>query len=118
MTILYLDTDALARVRAMTERELQAEVRQLCKDRGLLVQHVEDSKAGRVWLSGFPDLEVIGPGGIIWRELKQQHKSATTEQLLVGAAIIKAGCSWKTWKPADLLAGRIAAELDLITERT
>jgi hypothetical protein len=45
---------------AMSEAELQRKVRAMCKARDLGVQHVGNSLAGRVWMPGWPDLDVLG----------------------------------------------------------
>jgi hypothetical protein len=96
----------------MTEDQLQEHVRVLCRDLGLLVQHVHDSR--RSWLPGWPDLEIVGQTRIIWRELKSEAGSLRPEQRAVGARITKAGGSWATWRPRDLVSGVIARQLEEI----
>jgi hypothetical protein len=106
------DTTAAARRRlayAMSEDELQENIRELCDLLGLAVQHIHDSR--RCWLSGWPDITIIGPAGLLFRELKSETGKPTPEQTAVGYKIKAAGASWKLWRPSDWLAGRIEAEL-------
>lgn len=99
---------------AMLEDELLREVRAMCEARGLLVNHVEDSLAGRVWLRGMPDLEIFGRA-ILHIELKREDDQPSPDQKRIGHAYLLAGARWDVWKPSDLLNGTIAQELDLIS---
>lgn len=97
---------------AMSERELEEQVRRLCKDLGLAVSHFTDSR--RSWLPGWPDLEILGMS-IIHRELKSQHGRLTVDQRRAGSRIMRAGGDWQVWRPAELLDGTIARQLQAIT---
>lgn len=106
---------------AVPERWLQDQVRALCVDLGLAVQHMEDSR--RAWLPGWPDLVILGTVQqyalspvILYRELKRQHEDPTSEQRRVGYLIQAAGGDWAVWRPDDLLSGRIARELTAISK--
>lgn len=96
------------RAAAMTEAQLEDNVRALCADLGVLRFHVRSSRG---MAPGWPDDVLIGARGILYRELKTEHGRLSTEQRDTGQAITRAGGSWRTWRPSDLLAGRIAAEL-------
>src|SRR5260370_40341743 len=95
----------------MSEAELDAAVRELAALLGVRVYSVRNSRAGVVTSRGYPDLTLVGPGGIMWRELKRERKTATREQLAWGRAITGAGGSWKVWRPQDLPRRGIGAEV-------
>lgn len=65
---------------------------------------------------GWPDLTVVGPGGMLFRELKQDGKYPTPEQRLWLAALAAAGGDAGVWKTADWDSGRIERELQAIRE--
>lgn len=95
----------------MTEAELTRHVVAYCKDLDLLRFHVHNSMRME---AGFPDEIIIGPGGLIWRELKREGVSLTFRQRQVGQRLTDAGQDWGVWRPSDLLSGRIVAELEAI----
>jgi hypothetical protein len=96
----------------MTEAELEEHIRALCKDLGLLRFHVRDSRGTN---AGLPDDVIIGPGGVLWRECKTQKGRLTPAQWAAANALNLAGQDWDTWRPEDLLSGRIAKELTAIS---
>lgn len=108
---------------AIPERWLQDQVRALCADLGLAVQHMEDAR--RSWLPGWPDLVILGTAppcpncghrdAILYRELKGSAGNLTRDQRLVGWSISEAGGNWALWRPSDLLNGRIQRELQAIS---
>lgn len=100
----------------LSEAWLQDQVRALCTDLGLTVQHMERSDLARAWVPGWPDLEIIGHGHIMWRELKDRIGQPTTAQRTVGYTIQAGGGDWAVWRPDDLLSGRIAKELIAISK--
>lgn len=61
--------------------------------------------------SGWPDWAIIGPGGMLFRELKSQHGTLSPAQRGVGARLILAGQNWAVWRPCDLLSGVIERQL-------
>jgi VRR-NUC domain len=103
-------TDAIAS--AMSEDRgpdsLDAHVRRLCDDLGLLRYHTHDSRRSP---SGFPDLVCVGPRGVLFRELKRQQGKVSPEQREWLDALTVAGQNAAVWRPASLLSGAIAAEL-------
>jgi hypothetical protein len=100
----------------MRESELLEEIRKLCDDFGLLAFHVHDAR--RSWGSGYPDLTIAGPEGILFRECKDRAAQATPGQRLWGQAINEAGGDWALWRPHDLLNGNIRRQLTRIAGLT
>lgn len=95
----------------MTEAELQAAVTELAGTLGLAVLHVRDvRREHRAW-KGFPDLLIVGPAGILFRELKQAGSHLRGEQKRWAWRLREAGQDVAAWRPADWQSGRIAAEL-------
>lgn len=93
---------------AMSEAQLEEQVRDACKKLGILRFHVRVSLGTT---AGLPDDILIGPGGILWRELKREKGKPTPAQVKTGEALTAAGQDWALWRPSDLLSGRIALEL-------
>jgi len=91
---------------------LDAHVRRLCKDLGLLRYHTRDSRGS---VRGYPDLTICGIGGVLFRELKTQRGTVKPEQQAWLDALTAAGQSAAVWRPASLLSGAIAAELAAIS---
>ena len=60
---------------------------------------------------GFPDLVLVNGERLLFRELKLDGRYARPEQREWLAALRNAGADAGIWKPADLEAGKIAAEL-------
>lgn len=96
---------------AMSEDELEAGMRRILKDLGLrLAFHPWKLHAKRA-REGFPDWTIVGPGGLIFRELKRQREEPTRAQQAWLDALAGAGADAGVWKPSDLLSGRVAREL-------
>jgi hypothetical protein len=93
---------------------LDAHVRRLCDDLGLLRYHTRDARKSP---AGFPDLVCAGPGGVLFRELKRQGKNPTPPQQRWLDTLTAAGADAGTWRPECLLSGRIARELAAIAGR-
>ena len=101
----------------MTEAELLARIGELARSRGLLWVHVTAPYMGRSEHRGdygFPDLVIAGPGGQIFAELKAGGR-LDPEQARWRDVLQAAGASWRLWRPADLLTGEVAAELDALS---
>lgn len=94
-----------------TEAGLQLAVEQLAGWLGLRCWHDVDSRRNK---AGFPDLVIVGPGGILWRELKKSTGRTSKAQDEWGAALRAAGQDWAVWKPGDMRSGRIRSELEAI----
>jgi len=97
----------------LTEAELLAEVTKRCDQLGLLHHHCRDSRycdGNRGW----PDLVIVGPQGVLFRELKSEDGRASRAQLRYIRQLREL---WDAalWRPEDLDSGRIARELEEIT---
>jgi hypothetical protein len=98
----------------MNERELSSCVRAMIADRDLwcFTSHDFRHRTG----PGFPDLVIIGPGGILHRELKTETGTISEEQRWVGKMINRHGGDYQVWRTSDLTGGLIASELDHLTK--
>lgn len=106
--------DATKALYEMTERELQAKIRQLCDTLALTVQHIERSE--RTWLPGWPDLFILGTGALAV-ELKSMTGSIEPDQRKVRRAMLAAGIPYHLWTPAELWSGTVVRELTGISPR-
>lgn len=97
---------------AMTEAELEENIRDACKKLGILRFHVRISKGTT---AGLPDDILIGPRGILWRECKNATYKPTPAQVSTGEALTAAGQDFGLWRPADWYSGRIVRELQGIS---
>jgi hypothetical protein len=96
----------------MSEAELEEHVRAICKDLGVVRIHVYNSRGTT---PGVPDDILVGPRGILWRELKTAKGKLTLAQQEMGRALVAAGQNWGVWRPSLLLSGVIAKELAAIS---
>jgi hypothetical protein len=92
----------------MTEKELDRHIRQLCKDLHLRRYHTLDARGSS---AGFPDLCIVGPGGVIFAELKSARGTLRPEQAEWRDLMLDAGARWYLWRPADLASGEITRAL-------
>jgi hypothetical protein len=60
---------------------------------------------------GWPDLVIIGPRKVLYRELKSERGALTPDQRRVGSLLTRAGCDWAVWRPRDLCSGVIPDQL-------
>jgi hypothetical protein len=65
-------------------------------------------------VSGWPDLALCGRRGLLFRELKTAAGRLSVTQRQWGDRLCAAGADWAVWRPADLISGRIACELQAI----
>lgn len=91
---------------------LDAHVRRLMKDLGLLGYHTNDSRRSQ---GGFPDWMIAGPRGVLFRELKREGKNPTAAQQVWLDTLTAAGEDADVWRPSDLFSQRIAHELAAIS---
>jgi hypothetical protein len=63
---------------------------------------------------GFPDLVLVGRGGILYRELKTDKGRTSPEQVVWLRTLKSAGGNAAVWRPADLRDGTIERELRAI----
>lgn len=102
-------------------------VLQLGRRLGLLMHWCPDSRRCE-GDPGFPDVTAVGPGGVMFAELKLADADTTAEQdrwalMLLERSSQCAGydCSgrgvfYRLWRPADLAAGTIEKELRQLLE--
>lgn len=94
----------------MSEKNLQSAVEKLARFSGWLVYHTHDSRRSP---AGFPDLVMVSGkrGRVIYRELKSAAGKLRPEQITWLDELTAAGEDAGVWRPADLVSGRIVAEL-------
>ena len=98
---------------AMSEAQLENGVRRILKNLpDVLWYHTHDSRRSP---SGYPDLVCVGPGGVLYRELKTMRGRVTKAQDEWLFALTFAGADAQVWRPVDLLSGHIARELAAIS---
>jgi hypothetical protein len=100
--------------RKLTHDELLAEVLRRCAGRNLAaVPHNPARFNQRAAASnGFPDVMIVGPGGVLYRELKTPGSpNLAPNQTLWKYRLKAAGQNWDIWTPRDLDSGRIDTEL-------
>lgn len=107
----------------MTEDELQRAVFDLAKLHHLHVAHFRAAMTAKGrWVTpvaadgkGYPDLTAVGPGGVIWRELKTDTGRLSDEQKLWIQRLVEAGADVAVWRPRDWASGEIAATLQRLS---
>lgn len=107
----------------MSEDELLRNIIDLCRRMSTVhTSHFRPalSQSGR-WMTavqgdgkGWLDLTIVGPGGILYRELKAEGKYPRPEQKAWIGWLTEAGADVSVWKPRDWHSGRILAELEAI----
>lgn len=103
----------------MTEHEFETECLRLIVRFSFEVRIVPDSRRLIRQLDGkfiqvgvgWPDLEIIGRIGILYRELKIGDAELASDQKRIRYALQGAGANWAIWRPAHLWSGQIEAEL-------
>jgi hypothetical protein len=95
----------------MTEAELQQAVTELAESLGLDVLHVRDVRRESKDWTGFPDLIIVGPAGILFREMKPSGGQLRGEQKRWQWRLREAGQDAGIWQPRHWNDGSIAAEL-------
>jgi hypothetical protein len=98
----------------MREAHLQAAVIGLCQWLGLLVYHTRDSRGSA---AGFPDLVIVGPRGVLFRELKSNTGKTTAAQRAWGQGLTEAGARYGIWTPQEWADGTIRGELGALCAR-
>lgn len=108
----------------MVEDDLLTAVLGLARLLGLHVAHFRPARADRGWRTavqadgkGYPDLTIVGPGGVLFRELKSATGRPSPEQRMWAAKLESAGANFAVWRPADLRSGRIERELRALRVR-
>lgn len=101
------------------ELAFQAQVIALCDGRDLWPVMVNPARfAQRVACNrGFPDLLILGPGGVLFRELKMTTmpgRGLSPIQVTWRDRVKASGQDWGIWTPRDLRDGCIERELAAI----
>lgn len=99
----------------MSETRLTEAIRELSRLLGLRIFHCYDAR--RSWGPGYPDLTIVGPRGVIFRECKTENGKTSTDQDGWAVALQEAGQDWAIWRPSDLASGRIKRELERLVGR-
>lgn len=97
------------RIWAMTHAELVAAIGELARDLGVLAFYVPDSR--RVRGRGMPDYLLIGRSRILFREVKTETGTRSTDQTRVGYRIGAARGDYAIWRPSDWYSGTVEAQL-------
>ena len=99
----------------MTEQDLLNEVIKLLDARPeLLWAHFPDSRRQQ-GTTGFPDIVIVGPYGVMFRELKLKHKAKLEgNQVRWKYALTAARANYAVWTEQDLADGFIAQALDYV----
>jgi len=98
----------------MSEDELEAAVRRILKDLGLQLAYHPWKLHARRAKDGWPDWAIVGPGGLVFRELKTQRGRVTAAQQAWLDALTAAGQDAAVWRPEHLLSGQVARELAVV----
>lgn len=105
----------------MTEDHLLGAVIDLARALGIAAVHFRAARTEAGWRTavqgdgkGWPDLTLVGAGGVLFRELKSTRGGLAAEQVAWLERLRAAGMSAEVWRPADLHSGRIAAELQAV----
>jgi hypothetical protein len=111
----------------MLEEQLVRNVVKLARYCNVLVAHFRPALTNRGWRTpvqgdgkGFPDLVLVGPGGVLFREAKSDRGSLEPDQKTWRDALVGAHADWGVWKPRDFRSGLIADEVSALRrpERT
>jgi hypothetical protein len=105
----------------MTERDLQTAVLDLCKLLGLRTFHTRTARTADGWRTpvegdgaGFPDLVIVGPAGVLYRELKTDNGPLSPRQRQWLDDLRDAGQDVDVWRPKDLKGGVVERELKFL----
>lgn len=105
----------------MREDELVRNIIRLAGYHPVLVAHFRPARTEQGWRTpvqgdgkGFPDLVLVGPGGVMFREAKSDRGSLEPDQKTWRDALLGAGANWGLWRPRDWRSGRIADEMSAL----
>ncbi|SDT74144.1 hypothetical protein [Actinoplanes derwentensis] len=96
------------------EAPLQKYVRAECRERDLLHYHTARSDRSE---PGFPDSVIVGPRGVLFRELKSGTGRPNADQVVWLQRLQDAGADADIWTPQDRRSGRILNELNWVARR-
>lgn len=95
----------------MRAAELYATVMRLAEVRELWVMHVP---ASATLARGWPDLTILGPRGVIFRKLLDEHGQLARDPSIVLDILRRSGINAGLWRPAQLHDGTVERELDMV----
>lgn len=101
----------------MSEKALDSNIRRLLHALGLAPTSFHPPDGTGRYRAGFPDWVIVGPGGILYRELKSQKGRLSAEQRVWLEALRTAGADADVWRPEDWMSGRIQRELTALAGR-
>jgi hypothetical protein len=81
-----------------TEKQFQGAVVELCRLRGYLTYHTNDSRRSD---PGFPDLVIVGHGRVLYRELKREGGRVSPAQRVWIDWLERHGADVAVWTPKD-----------------
>lgn len=87
----------------LSEAQFQQQILDLAVYLGLRVFHDYDSRRNT---AGFPDLVIVGAGGVLFRELKTDTGRVDPEQRKWLADLDGAGADAGIWRPRDFARAR------------
>lgn len=107
----------------LTEADLQSRVIDLATLHGLHVHHCRPARmqSGK-WATpitghkGFPDLVIVGPGGVLFRELKAARGVLSADQESWLGTLTAAGADAGVWRP-EHWPRTVQTELHAISRR-
>lgn len=102
------------RLPEITEKNFQQSVIDLARLHGCLVYHTYDSRRSE---KGWPDLVIVGPRGVLFRELKADRGRVKPEQWEWIEALKLAGQDAGVWRPVDW-PEVVLAEIQLVGRRS
>lgn len=92
----------------MSEAQLSDAVATVANGFGWRVAHFAPAHVGDKWRTpvrydgkGFPDLVLVGPGGILFAELKSANGRMSPDQRAWASDIGLAGGNHRLWRPSD-----------------
>lgn len=102
--------------KGMSEKSLLEQVRAQAKALGFETYHTHRSERSE---PGWPDLVLSHPkGATLFRELKREGQNPTPVQQRWLDLLTASGLDAGVWRPTDLLAGRVVAQMrDAVTGR-
>lgn len=99
----------------MTEDQLLQAVRDLARLNGFATYHTHRSDRSE---PGFPDLVLVRPPLILFRELKSERGRLTDPQREWLRQLRESGQDVGVWRPSDLRGGAVAAQLARVRRAT
>jgi hypothetical protein len=104
---------------SISEDDLKRTVIDMCHTLGLLVAHFRPAQIRPgIWVTpveadgaGFPDMVIVGPGGVLFWELKSVTGTVSFDQRKWLTALRDAGAAATVIRPQDLRNGYIEGQL-------